>query len=130
MILEVRAVAPFYKNGFIVGCERTREAAIIDPGDEADQLVASVRDLDVDVRLILLTHAHIDHITGVGRMKDEYSAPVYLHKDDLFLYEGAAEQGAMFGFSVRQPPPVDTYYDGTSITFGDYVVQVHHTPGH
>jgi len=130
MILEVRAVAPFYKNGFIVGCERTREAAIIDPGDEADQLVASVRDLDVDVRLILLTHAHIDHITGVARMKDEYSAPVYLHKDDLFLYEGAVEQGEMFGFKVRQPPPVDTYYDGTSITFGDYVVQVHHTPGH
>ena len=130
MILEVRAVAPFYKNGFIVGCERTREAAIIDPGDEADQLVAAVRDLDVDVRLILLTHAHIDHVTGVGRIKDEYSAPVYLHKDDLFLYEGAVQQGAMFGFKVRQPPPVDTYYDGTPITFGDYVVQVHHTPGH
>jgi len=92
--------------------------------------VASVRDLDVDVRLILLTHAHIDHITGVARMKDEYSAPVYLHKDDLFLYEGAVEQGEMFGFKVRQPPPVDTYYDGTPVTFGDYVVQVHHTPGH
>ena len=66
MILEVRAVAPFYKNGFVVGCERTREAVIIDPGDEADQLVAAVRDLDVDVRLVLLTHAHVDHITGVA----------------------------------------------------------------
>ena len=67
---------------------------------------------------------HVDHITGVGRIKDEYSAPVYLHKDDLFLYEGAVQQGAMFGFKVRQPPPVDTYYDGTPITFGDYIVQV------
>src|SRR6185503_17455901 len=130
MILEVRAVAPFYKNGFVVGCETTREAVIIDPGDEAAQLVAAVRDLDVDVRMILLTHAHIDHITGVARMKDEYSAPVYLHRDDLFLYEGAVQQGARFGFSVRQPPPVDTYYDGNPIQFGDYVVHVHHTPGH
>src|SRR5678816_4317443 len=130
MILEVRAVPPFEKNGFLVACERTREAVIIDPGDEADQLIAAVRDFDVAVRLILLTHAHVDHITGVGAVKDEYSAPVYLHRDDLFLYEAAVEQGALFGFKVRRPPPVDAYYDGTPILFGDYVVRVHHTPGH
>jgi glyoxylase-like metal-dependent hydrolase (beta-lactamase superfamily II) len=130
MILEVRAVAPFYKNGFVVACERTREAAIIDPGDEVDELIGVVRDLEVDVRHILLTHAHVDHVTGVGAAKDEYSAPVYLHRDDLFLYDKAVEQGAMFGFSVRRPPPVDVYYDGSPITFGDYVVLVHHTPGH
>ena len=130
MILEVRAVAPFYKNGFVVACERTREAVIIDPGDEVDELVGVVRDYDVDVRHILLTHAHIDHITGVAAAKDAYDAPVYLHRDDLFLYEGAVQQGAMFGFRVTQPPPVDVYYDGSAIEFGDYAVQVHHTPGH
>src|SRR5262245_41730280 len=130
MILEVRAVPPFDKNGFVVACERTREAVIIDPGDEADQLVAAVRDLDVDVRLILLTHAHVDHITGVARMKDEYAAPVHLHREDLFLYEGAVQQGAMFGFVVRQPPPIDVFYDGKPVAFGDYIVNVHHTPGH
>ena len=130
MMLEVRAVAPFYKNGFVVACEKTREAIIIDPGDEVDALVGLVRDLNVDVRAILLTHAHVDHVTGVGRAKEEYGAPVYLHKDDLFLYEGAVQQGAMFGFSVRQPPPVDVYYDGQPISFGGYVVNVHHTPGH
>jgi len=130
MILEVRSVPPFYKNGFVVACETTREAVIIDPGDEVDELVAAVRDLDVDVRYILLTHAHVDHVTGVARAKDEYSAPVYLHRDDLFLYERAVEQGAFFGFRVRQPPPVDVYYDQTPIVFGEYVVLVHHTPGH
>jgi hydroxyacylglutathione hydrolase len=82
------------------------------------------------VRHILLTHAHIDHITGVSAAKDAYNAPVYLHKDDLFLYEAAVQQGAMFGFKVRQPPPVDVYYDGSPIVFGDYEVRVHHTPGH
>jgi glyoxylase-like metal-dependent hydrolase (beta-lactamase superfamily II) len=130
MIIEVRAVPPFAKNGFVVGCERTREAVLIDPGDEVDQLMGAVRDLDVDVQAILLTHAHIDHVTGVRAAKDAYDVPVYLHRDDLFLYENTVEQGAMFGFRVQQPPPVDIYYDLTPIHFGDYEVRVHHTPGH
>jgi hydroxyacylglutathione hydrolase len=130
MILEVRAVAPFHKNGFVVGCERTHEAVIIDPGDEVDELLGAVRDREVEVQYILLTHAHVDHITGVGAAKDAFDVPVYLHEDDLFLYEGAVQQGAMFGYKVRQPPPVDAYYDMTPIYFGDYEVRVHHTPGH
>ena len=130
MLLEVRAVAPFYKNGFVVGCERTREAVIIDPGDEVDQLMGAVRDLEVDVQAILLTHAHIDHVTGVGAAKDAFDVPVYLHRDDLFLYEGTVQQGAMFGYKVSQPPPIDIFYDMTPLHFGDYEVQVHHTPGH
>jgi glyoxylase-like metal-dependent hydrolase (beta-lactamase superfamily II) len=130
MILEVRAVAPFYKNGFVVGCERTREAVLIDPGDEVDELLGAVRDLDVDVLGILLTHAHIDHITGVAAAKEACDVPVYLHADDQFLYDAAPKQGAMFGFTVRQPPAVDTHYDMTPVYFGDYEVRVHHTPGH
>jgi len=130
MILEVRAVAPFYKNGFVVACERTREAVLIDPGDEVDQLLGAVRDLDVDVQAVLLTHAHIDHITGVAAAKDAFDVPVYLHRDDLFLYEMAVQQGAMFGFKVRQPPPVDQFYETEPFAFGDYTAQVHHTPGH
>jgi glyoxylase-like metal-dependent hydrolase (beta-lactamase superfamily II) len=130
MILEVRAVAPFYKNGFVVGCERTREAVIIDPGDEVDQLLGAVRDLDVEVQGVLLTHAHLDHITGVARAKDAFDVPVYLHRDDQFLYDGVVQQGEMFGFKVRPQPPVDVHYDMSPIHFGDYEVRVHHTPGH
>ena len=130
MIVEVRAEPPFYKNGFVVGCERTREGVIIDPGDEVDGLLATVRDHDLDIDYILLTHAHIDHITGVGTAKDVTDAPVYLHQDDLFLYESVEQQGAMFGFKVRRQPPIDVFYDLTPLHFGDYEVRVHHTPGH
>ena len=130
MILEVRAVAPFYKNGFVVACGRTREAVLIDPGDEVDQLLGAVRDLDVEVQAILLTHAHVDHITGVAAAKEAFEIPVYLHRDDQFLYDMAVQQGALFGFKVRQPPPVDAYYDGAPFAFGDYEARVHHTPGH
>src|ERR1043166_8470417 len=130
MILGVRAVAPFYKNGFVVGCERTREAILIDPGDEVDELLAAIRDLDVQIQSVLLTHAHIDHVTGVAAAKDALDVPVYLHRDDLFLYDRVVEQGQMFGFKVRQQPPIDVFYDGSPIVFGDYDVRVHHTPGH
>jgi glyoxylase-like metal-dependent hydrolase (beta-lactamase superfamily II) len=130
MIVEVRAEPPFYKNGFVVGCERTREGVIIDPGDEVDGLLASVRDHDLQIKYILLTHAHIDHITGVAAAKDAVDAPVYLHKDDLFLYDSVERQGAMFGFKVRQQPPIDAFYDRSPIDFGGYEVRVHHTPGH
>jgi len=130
MLLEVRAVAPFYKNGFVVGCERTRDAILIDPGDEVEQLIDAVRRQSLAVRYILLTHAHVDHITGVGPAKSAFDAPVYLHTDDLPFYEHGVEQGQMFGLTVRQPPPVDVFYDESPIRFGDYEVRVHHTPGH
>ena len=130
MILEVRAGAPFYENGFVVGCERTREGVVIDPGDGAGALLGAVQDHGLKVAHILLTHAHIDHITGVALVKDALNARVYLHEDDLPLYEQAVEQGQMFGFAVKQPPPVDVFYDLSPLCFGDYEVRVHHTPGH
>jgi len=130
MILETRAAPPFFKNGFVVGCERTREGILIDPGDEAADLVAAARGHDLRVTYILLTHAHVDHVSGVGRAKEAFAVPVYLHRDDLPLYEHASEQARMFGFEVEAPPPVDAFYDGSPLRFGDYEVRVHHTPGH
>ena len=103
---------------------------VVDPGDEVDQLLGSVRDLDVEVQSILLTHAHVDHITGVAAAKEAFDVPVYLHRDDQFLYDMAVQQGAMFGFKVRQPPPVDAYYDSSPVPFGELEARVHHTPGH
>ena len=130
MILEVRAVGPFYKNGFVVGCERTREGVLIDPGDEVDQLLAAAFEADVQIQRILLTHAHVDHVTGVAAAKEALEVPVHLHKDDLFLYEQAVEHGRMVGLKVRPQPPIDSFYDGTPLGCGDYAVTVHHTPGH
>src|SRR5215831_13642327 len=101
MLMDVRAVAPFYKNGFVLGCEDTHEAVLIDPGDEVVQLLAAAESEALVIRHILLTHAHVDHITGVAAAKRALNAPVYLHRDDLFLYERAVESGAMFGVRVE-----------------------------
>jgi glyoxylase-like metal-dependent hydrolase (beta-lactamase superfamily II) len=130
MILESRAVPPFLKNGYVAGCGRSREAIVVDPGDEAAALVAAVRAHALRVKYILLTHAHVDHVSGVGAAKQAFGVPVYLHRDDLPLYEHAAQQARMFGFEIDPPPPVDAFYDGTPLAFGDYEVTVHHTPGH
>jgi glyoxylase-like metal-dependent hydrolase (beta-lactamase superfamily II) len=125
------AVPPFMKNAFLVGCEETREAVLIDPGDEVDELLDAARRADADVRAILLTHAHLDHVTGVDRAKAALGAPVWLHRDDRFLYDGVVEQGAMFGLVVRRQPPVDRFYEpGVTISFGRYIVEWSHTPGH
>ncbi len=131
MILESAAVGPFFKNGFVVGCERTREAVLIDPGDEVDDLLSVAKQQALSVKAILLTHAHVDHVSGVGRAKRALGVPIYLHRDDLFLYEQAPAHGALFGLQVEPPPPVDVFYDGKGpIAFGDYEAFVHHTPGH
>jgi glyoxylase-like metal-dependent hydrolase (beta-lactamase superfamily II) len=131
MLLSSAAVPPFSKNGFLVSCEETRDGVLIDPGDEVDALIRAARTSDVRVTAILLTHAHLDHITGVGRAKAAFDAPVWLHRDDLFLYDGIVEQGRMFGLRMERQPPVDAFYEpGMTLPFGRYVVEPKHTPGH
>jgi hydroxyacylglutathione hydrolase len=131
VILETRAVPPFFKNGYVVGCEETREGIVIDPGDEVDQLLEAVDQERLTVKYILLTHAHLDHITGVGKAKAALGVPVGLHKDDNFLYERIVQQGLAFGFRAEKQPPVDFFYKGENpMRFGRYEVRVLHTPGH
>ena len=131
MFLECAAVPPFSKNGYVLGCERTREAVYIDPGDEVEQLLEFIADERLTPRAILLTHAHLDHVSGVGRAKRGLGVPIHLHRDDQFLYDQAAVHGRLYGLHIEQPPPVDVYYEGTGpFGFGDYDVFVHHTPGH
>jgi hydroxyacylglutathione hydrolase len=131
MIVESQAVGPFFKNGFVVGCEETRDAVLIDPGDEVASLLAFAERQTLTIRHILLTHAHVDHVTGVAAARRVLNVPIHLHKDDLFLYERAVDMGAMFGLKVDPPPPIDRFYEPAQvIPFGTYEARVHHTPGH
>jgi hydroxyacylglutathione hydrolase len=131
MIVESQAVGPFFKNGFVVGCEDTREAVLIDPGDEVASLLAFAERSGLSIRHILLTHAHVDHVTGVAAAKRALNVPIHLHKDDLFLYDRAVEMGAMFGLTVEPQPPIDRFYiPAQTIPFGTCEARVHHTPGH
>jgi glyoxylase-like metal-dependent hydrolase (beta-lactamase superfamily II) len=131
MIIESQAVGPFHKNGFVVGCEVSNEAVLIDPGDEVETLLAFARRRNLVIRHILLTHAHVDHVTGVAAAKRALGVPIYLHRDDLFLYDQAVEMGARFGLQVEPQPPIDRFYATDDvIAFGTYEVRPYHTPGH
>jgi len=131
MVIETQAAGPFMQNGFIVACDESREAVIIDPGDGVRDLLAFAERNSLAIRHILLTHAHVDHVTGVGAAKRVLNVPIYLHRDDLFLYDRAVESGAMFGLHVETPPPIDVFYSpGQVIAFGSCEARPHHTPGH
>ena len=122
---------PFFKNGFVLGCEETREGVLIDPGDETAELLPLVERHGLQISDILLTHAHLDHVTGVALAKRALGAPVWLHRDDNFLYEHVADQGRMFGLDVATQPPIDRFYESdTVLRFGQYRIRVLHTPGH
>ena len=131
MLIFTAAAPPFFKNGYVVSCETTRDGVVIDPGDDVAELLDAVRHEHISINAILLTHAHVDHVSGVGRAKDALGVPVWLHRDDLPLYEATVDQGRMFGLSLEQPPSVDAFYEpGARMTFGRYAVDVLHTPGH
>ncbi len=131
MLLETRDAPPFYKNGYVLACDDTREAVIIDPGDEVDELLRVVSDGKLNVRHILLTHGHVDHVSGVAKAKAATSASIVLHRDDLFLYDGALQQASFFGLDIEAPPPVDRYYAASeAIAFGGCEAKVLCTPGH
>ena len=131
MLIESCAVPPFEKNGYVVASSATGDAIVIDPGDEVEQLIAIVRRMGVTVRYIMLTHSHLDHISGCNEAKAEWDVPLVLHKDDLFLYDRAVQQGIAFGIRMRPQPAIDAWFDRQSRwTFGACIVTVHHTPGH
>jgi glyoxylase-like metal-dependent hydrolase (beta-lactamase superfamily II) len=131
VIIETRAVGPFFKNGYVVACEETHEGVVIDPGDEVGELLQVVHARQLSIRYILLTHAHLDHISGVDQAKKALGVPVGLHRADEFLYRAIVQQGMAFGFEVKPQPPVDFYFDDPGPwRFGRYGAWVSHTPGH
>ena len=130
MIIEKLEVEPFASNCYIVGAESNKEGIIIDPGAEASRILKKVEDLGLEIKLIVVTHPHMDHIGALKEVKEATGAEVAIHSDDA---EALREQPAKVrsGFSFPAPPPPDRLLkDGDSIDIGDLHFTVLHTPGH
>jgi glyoxylase-like metal-dependent hydrolase (beta-lactamase superfamily II) len=118
-------------NAFLVWDPKSREAIAFDTGADCRPILDRVKKEKLTVKLILLTHAHVDHVTGVAAAKRALGVPVHLHRDDLFLYERAVQSGALFGLDVEPQPPIDAFFEaGELIVFGEYEARPYHTPGH
>ena len=121
----------FVENCWLVADPRTREAVMIDPGEEPAMFLAELDTRRWTLRAIWITHAHIDHILGVAAVKRATGVPVFLHPADRSLYDGLADQGAWFGMRPEAPPAPDHELTaGQRLTVGSLAFEVRHTPGH
>ncbi len=128
MIIEKFEPSSFASNSYIVADEDTKEAIIMDPGGGASQILAKVRDLGLEIKLIVLTHRHPDHIGALKEVKEATGAEVAIHADDA----PGLREGRSFGPSPQGPPPAPDriLQDGDIIDIGKLRMAVIHTPGH
>ncbi|MBM4159124.1 MAG: MBL fold metallo-hydrolase [Ignavibacteria bacterium] len=126
---------PFQLNSYIYIDEASKEVILIDPGvylaEEENILSEFCKKNGLNVKYIINTHGHIDHILGNRFCREHFDVPLYIHKEDLFLVENAFEQGQYFGIDVADLPDYDSYInEGDIFTVGDEQLKVIHTPGH
>ncbi|MFC1943638.1 MBL fold metallo-hydrolase [Chloroflexota bacterium] len=130
MIIEKLEVSQFASNCYIVGAESNKDGIIIDPGDEANKILKKVEDLGLKIKLIVLTHPHIDHVGALKEVKEATGAEVAIHADDAEALQDESSR-VKFGFSYPTPLPPDRLLKGgDSIDIGDLHFLVLHTPGH
>lgn len=142
MIIEQITLTAFQQHTRLLGCEETRRAVCVDPGEETGEIVAALERLGLELQAIALTHAHMDHVGGVAALKRERPrAEVILHEADEPLYFALPEQPALlgiprgqwrqYGFEYEEPPAVERHWrDGETYAVGRLEFKVLHCPGH
>lgn len=131
MILECMVAGPLEVGCFIVGCEKSKEVVIIDPGGNSDNIMQKLKSNGFKPVYILATHGHFDHIGGVAELQKIIDCKFLLNKNDLDLVEHIPEQALFFGFNVSDIPKVDGGLDQDDIIkVGDVEIKVIETPGH
>jgi hydroxyacylglutathione hydrolase len=131
MIHEILPVGPLQCNCSIVGDEATREAMVIDPGDDIEDVLALLRKHNLQVKQIVITHAHIDHVGGAMKLKAATGAPILLNENDYELLKMLDSQAAWVG--MRSPGQVSidqSVKQADTVTAGSLSADVLHTPGH
>jgi hydroxyacylglutathione hydrolase len=131
MVLSTVVVTEFMTNCFIVGDDSSNEAIVIDPGGEAQRILQEIEKLGVDVKAVVNTHAHVDHIGALKEIKDSFDAEIMLHNLELPILQTASRMARLFGVSIEQPPEPDRFLsDGDQVNCGDITLTVIETPGH
>jgi len=131
LIIKELSVGPIMANCFILGCEETKEAVVIDPGDEPDKILLALAELKLKVKYIINTHGHFDHVGGNKRLKEVTGAKLLIHPLDASMLDDVSNNANLFGLTnENSPPPDQTIEEGDIISFGNISLKVIHTPGH
>lgn len=131
LIHEILSVGMLQCNCHILGDPKTREAIVIDPGDDAARILQVIERHHLKVVAIVVTHTHIDHVVGLRRVHHATGAPVYVHGDDLDLYRMLDAQAQWLGWKTPEQISIDQLArEGDVIRWGGYQAQILHTPGH
>jgi len=131
MIHEILPVGPLQCNCSVIGDKATREAIVIDPGDNIDQILGLIKKHNLQVKQIVITHAHIDHVGGAAKLRAATGAPILLNQNDHMLLKMLDVQAAWIGMPSPGKVEIDNSIDdGDSVKVGPLRAQVIHTPGH
>lgn len=131
MIHEILPVGMLQCNCSIFGDEGTREAIVVDPGDNIPEILAALKKHGLKTTAIVITHAHIDHIGGARKLKAATGAPVWMNENDRLLYDSLDMQAAWLGVKTPERTKIDLdARDGDRLKLGDAAFHVLHTPGH
>lgn len=131
MIIRQMALGPIQANCFILGCEETRQAVVIDPGDECDRILTALARDQLTVVHIINTHGHFDHVGANKRLKEATGADIQIHRADAPMLSQLVAAASAWGMAAENSPDADRLLeDGDTITFGNHTLTVMHTPGH
>lgn len=132
LVVRGIVVGAFQENCWVIGNRRTGEAICIDPGDEPGEVLAMARDMGVSIKFIANSHGHIDHVLGVGAVREATGAKFLLHPGDAALVAStAASARRWLGAEIADPPPPDALLaDGDDVEVDGLKLRVIHTPGH
>lgn len=124
-------VGPLEENCWLLADPDSGEAVLVDPGEEADRLLAAVDATGCTLSAIWLTHSHFDHVGGVAGIVRARPVPIHMHPADAFFYASAADNASRWGIRVENPPPAThELAEGGTMTLGTYAFEVWHVPGH
>jgi len=130
VILKKLELGVFAANCFIVGDEETKEGMIIDPGADGNAILKSVKALELKIKMIVLTHSHVDHIGALAEVKEGTGAPLAIHEQEASSLRSQPFRMIMAPFSKRPPPADILLKDGDTLAVGKISFKVLHTPGH
>ena len=122
---------PLQENAYLGIDRASREAAMVDPGEDADILIDAVEKAGVQLRAIWLTHAHFDHVGAVKALRLRFGVPVFLHEADIAMFEAGPFQAASYGLPFEgDETPRERFVEGQGLRLGELSFSVMHTPGH